>query len=155
MSSMEWSHNTNFLVSPSYSSSKEIKILTSIYVRTTEPRVHQVHQTKEILPELIGYVEFTIKSTAYFITIICQSDCYTSLYRCKIYNVLCNNVRYTYMFCFVRDPIIKRLPSLGCLYHPKPIELKKVFNSTSISCLTCKLVNWVPSSEDSFRGKIK
>lgn len=59
------------------------------------------------------------------------------------------------MFCFVRDPIIKRLPSLGCLYHPKPIELKKVFNCTSISCLTCKLVNWVPSSEDSFRGKIK
>ena len=36
----------------------------------TQKRAHQIHGTKEILPELIGYVELTIKGTAYFI-IVC------------------------------------------------------------------------------------
>ena len=42
----------------------------------TKKRVHQIHGIKEILPELISYVELTIKCTAYFITVcVCVCVC--------------------------------------------------------------------------------
>ena len=52
----------------------------------TQKRVHQIHGTKEILPELISYVELTIKCTAYFITLcVCVCVCVCVLSRVQLF----------------------------------------------------------------------